>query len=115
MDYIYHYHSPLGRMTLAGDNDKNALTGLWFDGQKYFGSTLTRDFTQKKLPVFEQTIQWLNIYFSGKKPDFTPPLLMKTTNFRKMVWEILLTIPFGQTMTYGQIAKIGRASWRERV
>ena len=104
MDYIYHYHSPLGRITLAGDNDKNVLTGLWFDGQKYFGSTLTGDFTQKKLPVFEQTIQWLNIYFSGKKPDFTPPLLMKTTNFRKMVWEILLTIPFGQTMTYGQIA-----------
>ncbi len=104
MDYIYYYHSPLGRITLAGDKDKNALTGLWFDGQKYFGSTLTKDFTQKKLPVFEQTAQWLDIYFKGKEPDFTPPLLMKTTDFRKMVWEILLTIPFGKTMTYGQIA-----------
>ena len=80
------------------------MTGLWFDGQKYFGSTLTKDFTQKKLPVFEQTAQWLDIYFKGKEPDFTPPLLMKTTDFRKMVWEILLTIPFGKTMTYGQIA-----------
>ncbi len=104
MDYIYYYHSPLGRITLAGDKDKNALTGLWFDGQKYFGSTLTKDFTQKKLPVFEQTAQWLDIYFKGKEPDFTPPFLMKTTDFRKMVWEILLTIPFGKTMTYGQIA-----------
>lgn len=104
MDYIYYYHSPLGRITLAGDKDKNALTGLWFDGQKYFGSTLTKDFTPKKLPVFEQTAQWLDIYFKGKEPDFTPPLLMKTTDFRKMVWEILLTIPFGKTMTYGQIA-----------
>ena len=80
------------------------MTGLWFDGQKYFGSTLTKDFTQKKLPVFEQTAQWLDIYFKGKEPDFTPPLLMKTTDFRKMVWEILLTIPVGKTMTYGQIA-----------
>lgn len=104
MDYIYYYHSPLGRITLAGDKDKNALTGLWFDNQKYFGSTLTGDFAQKKLPVFEQTAQWLDIYFSQKEPDFTPPLLMKTTDFRKMVWEILLTIPFGKTMTYGQIA-----------
>ena len=102
MNYIYHYHSPLGRITLA--SNKDALTGLWFDGQKYFGSTLTDDSIEKKLPVFELTIKWLNIYFSGKAPDFTPPLFMNTTDFRKAVWEIMLTIPFGQTMTYGQIA-----------
>lgn len=102
MNYIYHYHSPLGRITLAGNKD--ALTGLWFDGQKYFGSTLTNNSIEKKLPVFELTIKWLNIYFSGKAPDFTPPLFMNTTDFRKAVWEIMLTIPFGQTMTYGQIA-----------
>jgi len=102
MDSIYHYRSPLGGITLAGNKD--SLTGLWFDGQKHFGSTLTGDFEEKKLPVFELAVQWLDIYFSGKAPDFTPPLLMETTDFRKAVWEIMLTIPFGQTVSYGQIA-----------
>ncbi|MBR2664607.1 MAG: MGMT family protein, partial [Clostridia bacterium] len=60
---------------------------------------------EKKLPIFEETDQWLNIYFSGKAPEFTPKLAMRTTVFRKMVWEIMLGIPFGQTMTYGQIAR----------
>lgn len=103
MDYIYHYNSPLGGITLASDGEM--LTGLWFDGQKYFGDTLDEKREEKKLPVFEQTAEWLDIYFAGKKPDFTPPLSMKTTPFRKAVWEIMLSIPYGQTMTYGQIAE----------
>ena len=102
MDYIHHYDSPLGGITLASDGE--ALTGLWFDGQKYFGSTLSADHELKSLPVFEQTKKWLDIYFSGKKPDFTPPLSMGATAFRRTVWDILLTIPFGQTMTYKEIA-----------
>lgn len=100
--YIHHYDSPLGIVTLASDGD--ALTGLWFSGQKYFGSTLTGTPVRKKLPVFDRAARWLNIYFDGKAPDFMPPLSMETTPFRKAVWEILLTIPFGQTMTYGEIA-----------
>ena len=56
------------------------------------------------MPIFEQTVRWLDIYFSGKAPGFTPPLSMETTPFRKAVWEIMLSIPFGQTMTYGEIA-----------
>ena len=56
------------------------------------------------LPVFEDACRWLDIYFSGKAPDFTPKLNMRTSPFRKRVWEIMLTIPFGQTMTYGEIA-----------
>lgn len=103
MDYIHYYHSPLGRITLASDG--KALTGLWFDGQKYFGSTLTEKQEEKELAVFLHTEEWLNIYFSGKEPDFTPPLTMKTTLFRKDVWEILLTIPFGKTMTYKEIGE----------
>lgn len=103
MTYIDSYHSPLGGITLASDGA--ALTGLWFDGQKYFGETLSAQYEEKSLPIFEQTIHWLNIYFSGKAPDFTPPLSMQTTPFRKAVWEILRTIPYGQTMTYGEIAK----------
>lgn len=102
MIYTYHYPSPLGGITLASNGD--ALTGLWFDGQKYFGDTLPADHAEKSLPLFEQTAHWLDTYFSGKAPAFTPPLCMETTPFRKRVWEILLTIPFGQTMTYGEIA-----------
>lgn len=102
MDYIHHYDSPLGKITLASDG--KALSGLWFDGQKYFGSTLSETTVSKPLPVFERTVEWLNIYFSGKAPDFLPPFILNTTLFRKAVWEILLTIPFGQTMTYKEIA-----------
>lgn len=102
MTYIYHYDSPLGGITVSSNGRE--ITGLWFDGQKYFGDTLPEDYKEKDLPVFKQTKKWLDIYFSGKAPDFTPPIKMETTSFRKAVWEIMLTIPFGQTMTYGEIA-----------
>ena len=102
MDHIHHYESPLGGITLASDGEY--LSGLWFDGQKYFGSTLGKAPVRKALPVFDRTKEWLDIYFSGKAPDFTPPLSLNATPFRKAVWEILLAIPFGQTMTYKEIA-----------
>lgn len=102
MDYIHHYQSPIGSITMASDGD--ALIGLWLNGQKYFADTRTQKPQEKELPIFKLTDQWLDIYFSGKAPDFTPKIKMKTTPFRKMVWEIMLKIPFGQTMTYGQIA-----------
>lgn len=103
MEYTHHYMSPLGGITLASDGQ--ALIGLWFDDQKYFGDTLGKEYMQKELPVFGQADQWLDIYFRGQEPDFTPPLSMKTTPFRKEVWEIMLTIPYGKTMTYGEIAR----------
>ena len=102
MNYTHSYASPLGGITMASDGD--ALTGLWFDGQKYYAATLDREHEEKALPVFEQTDAWLDCYFGGREPAFTPKLLMKTTPFRKAVWEILLTIPYGHTMTYGEIA-----------
>ena len=102
MVFISHYDSPLGGISLASDGE--ALTGLWFDGQKYYGSTLGRDCQEKDLPVFVETRQWLDIYFSGWEPDFTPPMRMEGTPFQKAVWEILRTIPYGGTMTYGEIA-----------
>lgn len=82
-----------------------ALTGLWFDGQKYFGDTLQRECEAKELPIFEKTKRWMDIYFQGKVPDFTPLLFLESTPFRKAVWEILLTIPYGKIMTYGEIAE----------
>ena len=102
MEYIHHYGSPLGGITAASDGQH--LTGLWYDGQKYFAQGLDPVHEEKMLTVFEQTGSWLDIYFSGKEPGFTPPLLMKTTPFRRAVWEILLTIPYGHTMTYGTVA-----------
>ena len=104
MNYIHHYASPLGSITLASDG--KALTGLWFDGQKHFPNNLTADSTEAELPVFAQTVNWLDTYFSGKAPDFTPTLSLHTTPFRRAVCEVLLTIPYGQTMTYGEIAGI---------
>ena len=103
MDYITHYDSPLGGITLASDG--TALTGLWFDDQKYFGDTLTEEYEEKSLPVFAKAGEWLDIYFSGRDPGFTPPLSFEVTPFRRAVCEIMLKIPFGQTMTYGQIAR----------
>ena len=104
MEYIYHYSSPLGGITIASNGIE--ITGLWFDGQKYFADTLSKVHEEKALPVFDETKKWLDIYFNGTPPDFTPPLSMNTTPFRKAVWNILLGIPFGKTITYGEISKI---------
>ncbi len=105
MDYICHYPSPLGGITLASNGKE--LTGLWFDGQKYFADSLQKTAREEKLPVFEQTAAWLDLYFSGGLPDFIPPLgfAAGASRFRRRVWEILLTIPYGKTRTYGSIAE----------
>lgn len=102
MDYIQKYKSPLGDITLASDG--TYLTGLWFDGQKYDRSNLSETQEKKKWKIFDETCRWLDIYFSGQEPDFTPAIRMQGTAFRKYVWKILLTIPYGKTMTYGEIA-----------
>ena len=104
MNYISHYNSPLGSITLASNGD--ALIGLWFDGQKHFGTTLGEEYDEKPLPVFDRTAAWLDIYFDGRIPDFTPNIALNDTDFRREVWDILLNIPYGQTMTYGKIAAI---------
>ena len=104
MVYTYHCTSPIGGITLASDGE--ALTGLWFDGQKYFPHKLISESSEAELPIFTQTCKWLDCYFSGKEPDFTPSISLHTTPFRKAVCDIMLTIPYGQTMTYGEIAHI---------
>lgn len=102
MEYTSHYASPLGGITLGSDGE--SLIGLWFDGQKYFEDALDRQHQIKELPIFDETKEWLDIYFAGSIPDFTPKLFMKCTEFRKAVWNIMLQIPYGCTMTYGEIA-----------
>ena len=103
MLYTSHYASPLGEMTLVSDG--TALVGLYFDGQKYAAEGLDATRTQKNLPVFEEARRWLDVYFSGRKPDFTPPTAPAGTAFQQSVWEILRTIPYGETTTYGAIAQ----------
>lgn len=103
MDYIWHYDSPLGGMTMGSDGE--SLTGLWFDGQKFFRDTLCETAAKKQLPVFEDTCRWLDIYFSGRNPGFMPSLKLSGTPFRMSVWRILLSIPYGHTLTYGDIAR----------
>ena len=104
MQYISKYTSPLGAITLASNGE--ALTGLWFDGQKYFGANLSKEYKNVELPVFKQTKEWLNLYFNGQKPDFIPLLALQASEFRLAVWQILLEIPYGQTLSYGDISAV---------
>ena len=85
--------------------DGEALTGLWFEGQKYYALYLDKEHEENDLPVFQQAKEWLNIYFSGKDPDFTPPLRFTGSAFQNEVWAILAAIPYGKTRTYGDIAQ----------
>ena len=105
MDYLTHYDSPLGGMTMASDG--TSLTGLWFDGQKYFASTLSDELEEKNnLPVFDTVRRWLDIYFSGEEPGFTPPLLLRGSQFQQRIWEQLLCIGYGRTTTYGELGRM---------
>ena len=102
MRCTHHYESPIGSLLLAADEE--GLSGLWFDEQKYFARCLDAEHEEKPLPVFEQTDKWLDIYFSGREPDFTPQLHMTGTDFQIEVWKLLLQIPYGRTVTYGELA-----------
>ena len=100
---LTRYESPLGSILLAAD--QTGLTSLWFVGQKYFPSFSDGDFFENETPVLTEAKHWLSLYFSGKEPDFLPPLHPQGSSFRQAVWNVLLTIPRGQTMTYGEIAR----------
>ncbi len=101
--YIQKYRSPFGGITLASDGE--TIAGLWFDGQKYYAENLPEEREEKDAPVFARAREWLDVYFSGKEPSFTPPLSSEGVSpFRKRVRKILLEIPYGRTATYGEIA-----------
>ena len=88
---------------MAADDD--GLTGVWFVGQKYFARSLAPDSVAREIPLFAQVKQWLALYFAGQEPELEIPIHMVGTAFQKAVWRILRTIPYGQTMTYGAIAR----------
>lgn len=103
MQYISHDQSPIGSILLAAD--ETGLTGLWFDREKYYADHLDPEHEEKDTPILKQAKEWLAIYFSGKEPPFYPPLHMIGTPFQLSVWKILQKIPYGKTITYGEIAK----------
>ena len=103
MTFIQHYDSPLGDILLAADDV--GLTGLWFEGQKYFAATLPAEVQTKETPALREGRHWLDLYFAGKEPKTSPPLHLIGTPFRLSVWKILSEIPYGKTMTYGDIAQ----------
>lgn len=108
MFYIYYsieYQSPVGVLTVASDEDH--IVGLWIAGQKYFAGTLSENMIPtKQHPLLEQAKDWLDGYFAGKKPSASElPLAPIGGEFRQKVWKILCEIPYGQVMTYGEIAK----------
>ncbi len=103
MTFIQHYASPLGGILLAANDI--GLTGLWFDGQKYYADTLPAEHIERETPILVEAKRWLDVYFTGKEPDFMPPLHIVGSAFRQKVWKLLLQIPYGQTVTYGELAR----------
>ena len=103
MIYTSKYASPFGGILLAAD--EIGMRGLWFDGQKYFARDLPAERIEQDTPALAEARRWLDIYFAGHEPDFLPPLHPVGSDFRREVWDILLQIPYGQTTTYGEIAR----------
>ncbi len=104
MIYGTDYISPLGAIRLVSNGE--ALTGLhtlFWNGRQADDAPLPDG---SALPCLKDAIRWLDIYFAGKKPNFTPPLAPEGSAFRQEVWQILLTIPYGKLMTYGEIAAL---------
>lgn len=101
--FMTKYESPVGNLTLVSNGCQ--LTGLFVDGQRYFPDVSKME-TKKDLAVFDATIHWLDAYFEGKSPcGETIPLKPEGTAFRMAVWKLLMAIPYGETTTYGELAR----------
>ena len=105
MYYTTDYASPIGMLKLAADGE--ALVGLWMEGQKYYFRTITGETREDNhLPIFGAVKSWLDRYFAGEKPAISSLILAPIGGeFRQGVWELLCQIPYGQVITYGDLAK----------
>lgn len=105
MYYSSYYDSPVGEIFIAANEDK--ITGLWFVGEKYFGSTIDMAMTEEKTTaVIKKACGWLDRYFAGEAPDIREiPLAPSGSDFRRIVWSVLTEIPYGHIMTYGEVAE----------
>lgn len=97
------FDSPFGKMQLCCDG--TFLTAVTFTGQKYEDKHIPKDAIHVSHPVLEQTKVWLRQYFSGNSPDFLPPMNPSGTAFQQRVWALLMEIPYGKTVTYGELAE----------
>jgi len=104
MKYAAKAQTPLGKVLLASDG--SYLTGVWFAGQKYYAAGIGNDIIYNQhIPIFTQTVSWLQRYFSGENPKIDELLLAPAgSTFRQIVWRILCDIPYGHVRTYGDIA-----------
>ena len=103
MIHTAYYDAPYGRYVMAAED--RALTGLWLEGQKYFPSNLPEP-SGEEAEIFARTRRWLDAYFAGLQPDVSAlPIAPRGSAFAQSVWQLLLEIPYGQTVTYGQLAK----------
>ena len=105
MFYKTDYNAPIGRMMIVSDDTR--IVGVWLEGQKYFGGVIGEDLLrQDELPVLQEAKSWLDRYFAGDKPQISElPLAPRGNAFRQAVWRILCAIPYGEVVTYGDIAK----------
>ena len=104
MTALFRYPSPLGELLLSSDGTN--ITGLWLEGQKYYASGVEGDAAEEHLPLFDTAAAWLDAYFKGRNPaPSSLPLCPAGTLFRQRVWQLWTEIPYGQTVTYGQLAK----------
>ncbi len=104
MLYTAHYDSPVGKLILAAKD--SSLFGLWIEGQKYCLESATEDMEARDTPVLYAVEKWLDRYFAGKKPDASElELAPEGTAFQKQVWHLLLEIPYGSVLSYGELAK----------
>ena len=104
MMYTWHYLSPVGDLTMTGT--ESALTSLYFSSQKHRPDLLDDELIKRETEIFTKTKLYLDSYFEGKRPSLLPKIEIHTTPFRHKVYEILSTIGYGKTLTYGDIAKI---------
>ena len=106
MIYKYKYQTENEFSNIVMNSDGKYLTGLWFEGSRDIKKHEI-NCEEKELPIFKETSKWLDIYFSGKEPNFIPAYKINhVTPFRKEVIDIINTIPFGKTLTYNDIAKM---------
>ena len=103
MYYSTNYESPLGEMLIVCDGE--TICGVWFYGQKHFKSTVVgKTIHDDGLSIFKKAKQWFEDYFNGKNPQINFQLKPEGSKFRQKVWKILSEIPYGETLTYGEIA-----------
>ena len=102
MYYSTDYSSPIGEMLIVSDGE--AVVGLWFYGQKYFRANIEKTIQKDDLSIFDEVTRFLDDYFRGLNPRIDFKLRPMGSEFRMNVWKILSEIPYGETMTYGEIA-----------